>query len=194
MSDEELQNEDVAEQESNEQEAKNTDENLAEQETENIEANEDSNSDITSESDDIEAQGNSSEDENDDEDFDEEEEARGNKRYKKSGVASAKEFFNTEVLYRFDIIEPEELGPLKGIYKLDLGQEGEWLLEIDQDLEINKSSKDPEVTLEIDSRDFLEIVNGKLNPQLALLSKKIKVDGSMDKAIKIQDILAPRSQ
>ena len=61
-------------------------------------------------------------------------------------------------------------------------------------MESNQSSKDPEVTLEISSRDFLEIVNGKLNPQLALLSKKIKVNGNMDKAIKIQDILAPRAQ
>ena len=112
--------------------------------------------------------------------------------WKKSNIATAKEFFNTEILYRFDIIPPEEIAPLKGIYKIDLGEEGQWLLDIDQQIDVNTSSEEPEVTLEIVYSDFLEIVNGHLNPQLALLSKKIKVNGNIDKAIKLQDVLAPR--
>jgi putative sterol carrier protein len=37
--------------------------------------------------------------------------------------------------------------------------------------------------------DFLAIVNGKLNPQMAFMSGKLKVQGDMGLAMKLQQLL-----
>lgn len=37
--------------------------------------------------------------------------------------------------------------------------------------------------------DFLSIVNGKLNPQMAFMSGKLKIQGDMGLALKLQQIL-----
>ena len=37
--------------------------------------------------------------------------------------------------------------------------------------------------------DFLAIVNGKLNPQMAFMSGKLKIQGDMGLAMKLQQIL-----
>jgi putative sterol carrier protein len=41
-------------------------------------------------------------------------------------------------------------------------------------------------------KDFLDVINGILNPQLAILSQKIKVVGDVKKAVFFQSVLAPR--
>ncbi len=109
-------------------------------------------------------------------------------------VSSAKEFFNTEILYRFDILEDAERKKLTGKYLVELvGDASEaWSVELDNDLEIvNKKIDDAEVTLKVSERDFVLLVNGDLNPQLAFLSEKVKTSGSLDKALSFQSILAP---
>jgi putative sterol carrier protein len=37
--------------------------------------------------------------------------------------------------------------------------------------------------------DFLNIVNGKLNPQMAFMSGKLRIQGDMGLAMKLQQIL-----
>ncbi len=109
-------------------------------------------------------------------------------------VSSAKEFFNTEILYRFDILEDAERKKLTGKYLVELvGDTSEsWSVQLDNDLEIvNKAIDDAEVTLKVSERDFILLVNGDLNPQLAFLSEKVKTLGSLDKALSFQSILAP---
>ena len=109
-------------------------------------------------------------------------------------VETAKEFFNAEVLYRFDIIPPEELAPIKGDYRIELkGNEGGvWSLKVGDQLEITNVWQEADTVMIMQQRDFMEIVNGTLNPQLALLSRKIEVKGNAEKAVRFQDLLAPR--
>lgn len=112
----------------------------------------------------------------------------------KTKVESPKEFFSAEVLYRFDIIPPEELTPIKGDYRIELkGTDGGvWSIKVGDTLEVNNVWQEADTVLIMQQRDFMEIVNGTLNPQLALLSKKVEVKGDTQRAIKIQDLLAPK--
>ena len=122
----------------------------------------------------------------------------------KNNVKSVREFFNTEVLYRFDILEDHERANLKGSYKLEIlgDDKAEWFVELSDDptvkspqskndAESDFASIKPEVTISMKERDFILIVNGELNPQLAFLSEKVKVKGSIEKAMAFQVIIAP---
>jgi putative sterol carrier protein len=44
-------------------------------------------------------------------------------------------------------------------------------------------------TVNCTDADFLNIVNGKLNPQMAFMSGKLKIQGDMGLAMKLQQIL-----
>lgn len=111
----------------------------------------------------------------------------------KSKVRSAKEFFNTEVLYRFDIIEPQYLEPIKGTFRVELkgAQGGVWSFTVGDQLEVVNSREEAETVLSMSQQDFIDIVNGTLNPQLAILSQKVKIVGDAKKAILVQELLAP---
>ena len=45
-------------------------------------------------------------------------------------------------------------------------------------------------TVNCTDNDFLNIVNGKLNPQMAFMSGKLKIQGDMGLAMKLQQILS----
>lgn len=112
----------------------------------------------------------------------------------KNDIENPKEFFNAEILYRFDIIPPEELNPIKGDYRIELkGTDGGvWSFKVGDKLEVANTWQEADTVLIMQQLDFMEIVNGTLNPQLALLSKKIEIKGDTQRAIKIQDLLAPK--
>ncbi len=44
-------------------------------------------------------------------------------------------------------------------------------------------------TVAATDKDFLDIVNGKLNPQMAFMSGKLRIQGDMGLAMKLQQIL-----
>lgn len=45
-------------------------------------------------------------------------------------------------------------------------------------------------TITMSAADFIAIVDGKLNPQVAFMSGKLKVSGDMSKAMKLQQVFA----
>ncbi len=47
----------------------------------------------------------------------------------------------------------------------------------------------PRCTVAATDADFLAIVNGKLNPQMAFMSGKLRIQGDMGLAMKLQQIL-----
>jgi putative sterol carrier protein len=51
------------------------------------------------------------------------------------------------------------------------------------------STPNPRCTVSATDADFLNIVNGKLNPQMAFMSGKLKIQGDMGLAMKLQQIL-----
>lgn len=126
-----------------------------------------------------------------------EEDAPSQRRDKpKLRISTVKEFFNTEILYRYDILEDFDRDAIKGDYRIELtgDQSGTWSIALGKNIEILNEYKDAPVTLKMDSEDFLSIVNGKINSQIALVSRRVRIEGDTKKASLLQNILAPRTE
>ncbi len=108
-------------------------------------------------------------------------------------VSTPKEFFTTELLYRFDVVEPAERELFDGTYRIELsGDESlTWSVGVGEDLSVSNSKQDAEIVFQLSETDFMELVNGRLNPQLAILAQKMKVIGDVRKAILFQELLIP---
>lgn len=114
----------------------------------------------------------------------------------KARVSSAKEFFATEILYRHDILLKEERDRLAGQYRIELKgyQGGVWSLDVGDDISVVNRREEAPVVMTMQQSDFMRIVNGELNPQIALLARKIRVTGDVRKAVALQLLLAPSSE
>src|SRR5512141_3402879 len=79
-------------------------------------------------------------------------------------------------VYQFNIS-----GPNGGAWSVDCTKPGG---------EVSTGQKEgAKCTVSATDADFLNIVNGKLNPQMAFMSGKIKIQGDMGLAMKLQQIL-----
>lgn len=111
----------------------------------------------------------------------------------RSKIKNAKEFFNTEMLYRFDIMEDGLRKQLAGSYRLELKgyQGGIWTVKVGEQLDIVNRKEDSEITYNMQQRDFVLLVNGQLNPQLAIFAGKMKITGDLKKSVDFIELLAP---
>lgn len=108
-------------------------------------------------------------------------------------VATPKEFFTTELLYRFDVVEPTQRELFDGKYRIELSGDDSltWSVGVGEDLSVSNTKEDAEIVFQLSETDFMELVNGRLNPQLAILAQKMKVVGDVRKAILFQELLIP---
>jgi len=59
----------------------------------------------------------------------------------------------------------------------------------DQKCEVNEGAADnPNITITMAASDYLDMVNGKLNPQMAFMGGKLKIKGDMSLALKMQQL------
>ncbi len=49
----------------------------------------------------------------------------------------------------------------------------------------------PNITITMVAKDYLDLVNGKLNGQMAFMSGKLKIKGDMSLAMKLQSLFKP---
>ena len=49
----------------------------------------------------------------------------------------------------------------------------------------------PNITITMAAKDYLDLVNGKLNGQMAFMSGKLKIKGDMSLAMKLQSLFRP---
>ena len=54
---------------------------------------------------------------------------------------------------------------------------------------VSTDDKEADCTISVDKDDFLGLMNGDLNPMMAFMGGKIKVDGDMSVAMKLQSLL-----
>ncbi len=54
---------------------------------------------------------------------------------------------------------------------------------------VSTEDKDADCTISVDKDDFIALTNGDLNPMMAFMGGKIKVDGDMSVAMKLQSLL-----
>jgi putative sterol carrier protein len=122
-----------------------------------------------------------------------EDRSRDKRRPRRGPVQSPRDFFSDDILYRYDMIEEPERSALKGSYRLELkGQQGGvWTVRIDDAVEVLNRREDADVVLSVQHGDFLKLVNGQLNPQIAILSKKLRVTGDLKQAMAFNSVICP---
>lgn len=108
-------------------------------------------------------------------------------------VRSAKEFFNGEILYRFDILDDESRKELVGSYRVELKgySGGIWTVNVADQIEVVNRREEADVVLTMQQRDFLQLVNGEINPQLAIVAQKLRLSGDVRKGVTAQILFSP---
>jgi putative sterol carrier protein len=81
---------------------------------------------------------------------------------------------------------------LNAVYQFDLTGDngGKYNLAInDGQLTVGEGTHaSPNITITMAASDYLDMVNGKLNPQMAFMSGKLKIAGDMGLAMKMQQL------
>lgn len=111
-------------------------------------------------------------------------------------VDTAKEFFQSEILYRYDIVETEKQKTLSGDYRFELKgyQGGIWTVSLKDGVQVVNRREPADVVFTMQQKDFLHMVNGEINPQLAILAGRVKITGDVKRALLVQEILGPVSE
>lgn len=87
---------------------------------------------------------------------------------------------------------PDKAKAINSIYAFDITDEGKtWLIDLTKsaDFVSEGSSEGAKCVVSITSTDLADIVDKKLNPQMAFMTGKLKVKGDMGLALKLGTIL-----
>ena len=106
-------------------------------------------------------------------------------------VDSAKQVFDEYLPQRLkdkaDLAEK-----INSTYKFDLTGDGggKWVVDLTEGSgKITEGDTDAACTITMTAPDFVDMMNGKLNAQMAFMSGKLKVAGDMGLAMKLQSLL-----
>jgi putative sterol carrier protein len=81
---------------------------------------------------------------------------------------------------------------LNAVFQFDLSGDGggKWQIAINNDkCDIQEGShSSPNVTISMAAHDYLDMVAGKLNPQMAFMSGKLRISGDMGLALRFQGL------
>ena len=89
--------------------------------------------------------------------------------------------------------KPDVVSAINNIYQFDITGDGggQWIVDLKQaGGAVSSGTHDaPGVTVTMASADFIALVAGKLNGQMAFMQGKLKIKGDMSLALKLQQIL-----
>jgi putative sterol carrier protein len=89
--------------------------------------------------------------------------------------------------------KPDVVAKINAVYQFNISGAGGGSWSIDCTAPGGKieagTTANAKCTVAATDQDFLAIVNGKLNPQMAFMSGKLKIQGDMGLAMKLQQIL-----
>jgi putative sterol carrier protein len=87
----------------------------------------------------------------------------------------------------------EKAKSLNAVYQFDItgAEAGTWVVSLTPTKQGVSSGPSPDAkcTITVSDKDILDIVSGKLNPQMAFMSGKLKIKGDMGLALKLQNVL-----
>lgn len=88
--------------------------------------------------------------------------------------------------------QADKAGDMNAIILFDLSGEGggQWSVSIaDGQCDVTQGAADsPKSTVHMDAGDYHDMVTGKLNPMMAFMSGKVKVEGDLNTVMKFQQI------
>lgn len=88
--------------------------------------------------------------------------------------------------------QKDKAAGMNAVYQFNITGEGggEWSAVItDGELTVNEGTHDsPSITLTVSAPDWLDVLSGKLNGQMAFMSGKLKIAGNMGLAMKLGTI------
>ncbi len=87
--------------------------------------------------------------------------------------------------------DPAKAKAVNAIYQFDItGDEGgTWTVDLTQPDVISGAGGKAQCTITMSSKDFVDIISEKLNPQMAFLQGRLKVAGDMSLALKLGTVL-----
>lgn len=89
-------------------------------------------------------------------------------------------------------IDPEKVKGIDATYQWDITGDdgGKWYAIFgDSGVEVSEGeTESSDITITVAADDWMDIVNGKLNGQMAFLTGKLKIKGDMTLAMKLQSI------
>jgi hypothetical protein len=107
-------------------------------------------------------------------------------------AATVKDVFDHHIPAKFQA-KPDVVQKINAIYQFHISGPGGGSWTVDCTQPGGKiapgSVAGAKCTVTATEADFLSIVNGKLNPQMAFMSGKLKIQGDMGLALKLQQIL-----
>ncbi len=107
-------------------------------------------------------------------------------------VTNVKDVFERQIPAKFQA-RPDVVEKINAIYQFNISGPGGGAWSVDCTAPGGRIAPgtvaDAKCTVAATDQDFLNIVNGKLNPQMAFMSGKLKIQGDMGLAMKLQQIL-----
>ncbi len=107
-------------------------------------------------------------------------------------VTSVKDVFEKHIPAKFQA-KPDVVQKINAIYQFNISGPGGGAWSVDCTQPGGKvepgTAASPKCTVAAVDNDFLAIVNGRLNAQMAFMSGKLRIQGDMGLALKLQQIL-----
>ena len=105
---------------------------------------------------------------------------------------SPQEIFEVKIPERLQK-RAEKIATINTIYQFDITGDngGQWVVDLTQAGGVVSAGTNPaaKCTVTMDSAKFSDLIEGKLNPQMAFITGKLKVKGDMGLALKLGSIL-----
>jgi putative sterol carrier protein len=86
-------------------------------------------------------------------------------------------------------IDPSRAKGMSASYKFNIDGAGSWNVDVDDGkVTVTEDGGDADTTITASAETFTKIANGEQNPTAAYMSGKLKVNGDMGQAMKLQKL------
>jgi putative sterol carrier protein len=86
-------------------------------------------------------------------------------------------------------IDPSRAKGMTASYKFNIDGAGSWNVDVDDGkVTVTENGGDADTTITASAETFTKIANGEQNPTAAYMSGKLKVNGDMGQAMKLQKL------
>ena len=107
-------------------------------------------------------------------------------------MATPTDFFNKKASQLAD--GGADLGSINSVYQFSISGDGggDWIIELTPDKQEVREGVDEnaQCAISMSAEDFMGMIGGTLNPQMAFMTGKLRVKGDMGLALKLQTVLA----